>query len=151
MNEIIEDQLILDQIHIIRAEKVMIDYELASLYQVETKQLKRQVRRNIECFPEDFTFELSNDEYDSLRSQIGTLKKGEHAKYLPMAFNENGVSMLSTVLNSGIAIKVNIQIIRLLTKARRMLIDNSAIKVEIENIKKKLTIRTKSGDYFPLP
>ena len=88
----IPDDRIINQIYLIRGYKVMIDYDLAELYQVETKQLKRQVRRNIDRFPEDFMFELTQKEYDSLRSQIGTLKQGEHVKYLPMVFTEQGVA-----------------------------------------------------------
>ena len=84
----IPDEIILNQIHYLRGQKIMLDTDLAELYEVETKQLKRQVRRNIERFPEDFMFELTDIEYSSLRSQIDTLKRGEHSKYLPMAFTE---------------------------------------------------------------
>lgn len=83
----------------------MLDNDQATLYSVETKQLKRQVRRNIERFPDDFMFEFSSVENEILRSQFGTLKRGEHSKYLPMAFTEQGVAMLSSVLNSKTAIK----------------------------------------------
>ena len=93
---------------LIRGQKVMLDRDLAELYGVETKQLKRAVRRNIYRFPPDFMFELTTKEYNSLRSQFGTLKKGAHSKYLPMAFTEQGVAMLSSVLNSKQAIEVNI-------------------------------------------
>src|SRR4030066_1748783 len=85
---------------LIRAQKVMLDRTLAELYGVETKQLKRAVRRNIDRFPLDFMFQLTRAEYNSLRSQIGTLKRGAHSKYLPFAFTEQGVAMLSSVLNS---------------------------------------------------
>jgi hypothetical protein len=94
------DETIISKIYMIRGQKVMLDDDLAELYGVETKQLKRQVRRNRERFPEDFMFELTVEEYQSLRSQIGTLKRGEHTKYMPFAFTEQGVSMLSGVLNS---------------------------------------------------
>src|SRR5258708_16750220 len=104
----IPDEFILNQIYYVRGHKAMLDTDLAALYEVETKQLKRQVRRNAERFPEDFMFELTLKEYQSLRSQFGTLKRGEHAKYIPMAFTEQGVAMLSSVLNSKRAIKVNI-------------------------------------------
>lgn len=117
----------------------MLDSDLATLYAVETKQLKRQVRRNIERFPEDFMFELTQVEYEILRSQFGTLRRGEHAKYLPMAFTEQGIAMLSSVLNSSTAIKVNIQIIRVFTKIRQVLTDTMSMKLEIEEIKKKLS------------
>lgn len=84
----VSDDGIGSKIYVIRNQKVMLDSDLAALYQVDTKQLKRQVRRNIERFPEDFMFELTREEYEILRSQFGTLKRGEHSKYLPMAFNE---------------------------------------------------------------
>ena len=87
------------QIITMRGEKVMLDKTLADLYGIETKQLKRAVRRNIYRFPPDFMFELTKEEYDGLRSQFGTLKRGGHSKYLPMAFTEQGVAMLSSVLN----------------------------------------------------
>ncbi len=111
---------------------------------METKQLKRQVRRNTERFPEDFMFELTKQEYEILRSQFGTLRQGEHSKYLPMAFTEQGVSMLSSVLSSPTAIKVNIQIIRVFTKIRQDLADTLHIKLEIEEIKKKLVNQNKN-------
>lgn len=101
---VVPDEIIMNQIYYIRGQKVMIDEDLAKLYQVENKQLKRQVRRNTDRFPDDFMFELSQEEYDSLRSQFGTLKRGEHSKYLPMVFTEQGVAMLSSVLNSKRAI-----------------------------------------------
>jgi hypothetical protein len=97
-----EDKII-NKIYWIRGFKVMLDFDLAAMYLVETKQLKRQVRRNIERFPHDFMFELNKEEYNSLRSQSGTLKRGDHSKYLPMAFTEQGVAMLSSVLSSRMA------------------------------------------------
>jgi len=87
----------------------MLDRDLAELYGVEVKQLKRQVKRNQDRFPVDFMFELSKEEYDALRSQFGTLKRGEHSKYLPYAFTEQGVAMLSSVLRSTRAVKVNVR------------------------------------------
>jgi len=141
---IIPDEIIMNQIYYVRGHKVMLDTDLAELYEVENKQLKRQVRRNAERFPDDFMFELTLDEYNSLRSQIGTLKRGEHAKYLPMAFTEQGVSMLSSVLNSSRAIKVNIQIIRIFTRIRQMFIDNTELRLEIEKIKGKLDNQDKN-------
>ena len=82
---ILGDEAIISKIYLIRGRKVMLDYDLAEMYAVETKQLKRQVRRNLERFPADFMFELTFEEYEALRSQIGTLKRGEHGKYAPMA------------------------------------------------------------------
>jgi len=91
----------------------MLDKDLAVLYGVETKMLNRAVKRNIERFPKDFMFQLTKEEYvELLRYQFGTLKRGEHSKYLPYVFAENGVAMLSSVLNSKRAIQVNIQIMK---------------------------------------
>ena len=108
------------------------------MYSVENKQLKRQVRRNIERFPADFMFDLTVKEYEALRSQFGSLKRGEHSKYLPMAFTEYGVAMLSSVLNSKTAIDVNIQIIRVFGKMREALLTNKNILTKIERIEKNM-------------
>lgn len=139
----IPDEIITSKIYLIRNLKVMIDKDLAELYAVETKQLKRQVRRNIERFPEDFMFELSEQEFENLRSQFGTSNWGG-TRYLPMAFTEQGVAMISSVLNSPTAIKVNIQIIRVFTKIRGILTDTMSMKLEIEEIKKKLSNHSKN-------
>ena len=141
---ILPDEIISNKIYLIRNQKVMLDRDLAYLYQVETKLLKRQVRRNIERFPEDFMFELSKLEHESLRSQFGTLKRGEHSKYLPMVFTEQGVAMLSSVLKSDRAIAVNIKIIRIFTKMRDVLSDNLSLRLEIEDIKKKMNNHDKN-------
>lgn len=140
----VSDDGIGSKIYVIRNQKVMLDSDLAALYQVDTKQLKRQVRRNIERFPEDFMFELTREEYEILRSQFGTLKRGEHSKYLPMAFNEQGVAMLSSVLSSPTAIKVNIQIIRVFAKIREVYADTLQLNLEIEAIKKKISNQSKN-------
>ena len=143
-NEIlIPDDIISSKIYLIRNQKVMLDKDLSELYAVETKQLKRQVRRNLERFPEDFMFELSQQEFHNLRSQFGTSSWGG-SRYMPMAFTEQGVAMLSSVLNSPTAIKVNIQIIRVFTKIREMLTDTLSLKLEIEEIKKKLSNHTQN-------
>ena len=136
--ELVSDELIANKIYFIRNQKVMLDSDLAKLYQVETKVLKQAVKRNIERFPEDFMFEITKEESEISRSQIVTLKQGHNIKYLPMAFTEQGVAMLSSVLNSKRAISVNIQIIRLFTKIRGILSDNTELRLEIELIKKKL-------------
>ncbi|MFK7049842.1 ORF6N domain protein [Flavobacterium columnare] len=139
----IPDEIISNKIYFIRGQKVMLDKDLAELYQVETKNLKRQVRRNIERFPEDFMFELNEEEFEILRCQFGTSSWGG-TRYRPIAFTENGVAMLSSVLNSPTAIKMNIQIIRVFTKIREALSDNLNIKLEIEEIKKKLSNHSKN-------
>ncbi len=140
----IPDGLVINKIYLIRGLKVMLDSDLAELYLVETKQLKRQVKRNIERFPADFMFELTKTESDSLRSQFGTLKRGEHSKFLPMVFSEQGVAMLSSVLKSSKAIQVNILIIRIFTKIRQMLIDNTDIRLAIEKLEKKTDNNSKN-------
>jgi len=139
----IPDETITSKIYLIREQKVMLDSDLAELYQVQTKLLKRQVRRNIERFPDDFMFELTKDEFDNLRSQFGTSRWGG-SRYIPMVFTEQGVAMLSSVLNSSRAIAVNIRIIRVFTKIREMLTDNLNIKLEIEEIKKNLSNQNKN-------
>ena len=106
----VPDEIISSKIYLIRGKKVIIDQDLAKLYHVETKVLKQAIRRNIERFPEDFMFELSNQEFTILRSQIATSSWGG-TRYVPMVFTEQGVAMLSSVLNSAYAIMVNIQIV----------------------------------------
>ncbi|MBD1384593.1 ORF6N domain-containing protein [Mucilaginibacter rigui] len=133
---IITDEIISSKIYIVRGQKVMLDQDLAELYQVETKHLKRQVRRNIERFPgEDFMFELSPEEFQISRSQIGTLKQGQNFKYAPMAFTELGISMLSSVLNSPAAIQVNM---RIFVHVRQILTDTTEIRLEIQKIRNEL-------------
>jgi len=131
------------KILLLRGEKVLLDSDLASLYNVETKQLKRAVNRNLERFPEDFMFKLTKDECQVLRCHFGTLKRGEHAKYLPYAFTEQGVAMLSSVLNSKRAILVNIQIMRAFTKLREMLLTHAELRRKIETMEKKYDQRFK--------
>ena len=137
---LLSEETISNKIYFIRDQKVMLDSDLASLYEVQTKVLKQAVKRNISRFPEDFMFELNKIEYDSLRSQIVTLKKGrgEHQKYLPFAFTEHGILMLSSILKSDKAIQTNIQIMRIFTKVRQMLLDTTEIRVDILQIQKKL-------------
>ncbi|MFZ5994291.1 MAG: ORF6N domain-containing protein [Thermodesulfobacteriota bacterium] len=125
------------QIIVIRGEKVMLDRDLAGLYGVETKQLKRAVRRNMDRFPPDFMFELTKEEYDALRRQFGALKRGEHSKYLPIAFTEQGVAMLSSVLNSKRAVEVNILIMRAFVQLRQMISSHKDLLRKVEAIEKK--------------
>jgi hypothetical protein len=139
----IPDEIITSKIYLIRDKKVMLDEDLAELYDVETRRLNEQVKRNIGRFPEDFMFQLTKAEFEILIFQIGTSKWGGRRK-LPYAFTEQGVAMLSGVLNSERAIKVNIQIMRVFTKVREILMDNMSIRLEIEEIKKKLTNQDKN-------
>ena len=121
MRDLMPREQIEKSILLLRGQKVMLDADLANLYGVDAKQLKRQVRRNRDRFPTDFMFELSKEEYDALRRHFGTLKKrGEHSKYLPFAFTEQGVAMLSSVLRSKRAVRVNIRIMRAFVKLREL-------------------------------
>jgi hypothetical protein len=140
---VIPDEVILSKIYFIRELKVMIDSDLAELYRVETRRLNEQVKRNLSRFPEDFMFQLSDDEFNNLKSQIATSSWGGRRKP-PFVFTEHGVLMLSSVLNSERAIKVNIQIMRIFTKVRQLLTDNLSVRLEIEEIKKKLANQDKN-------
>ena len=140
---LIPEEMISNKIFFIRNQKVMIDRYLANLYGVETKYLKRQVRRNIDRFPDDFMFEQSNEELNVLRSQFGTSSWGGN-RYTPMAFTKQGVAMLSSVINSPKAIAVNIKIIRVFTKLRELLSNDVTLQLEIETIKRKLTQHSKN-------
>ena len=132
----IPDEAIIRRIYWIHREKVMLDSDLALLFGVPTKVLKQSVRRNMERFPEDFMFILSKEEFGSLRSQIVTLKRGEHSKYLPFAFTEQGVAMLSGILNSDRAIQVNIAIMRAFVQLRRFLESNKELAIKVEELEK---------------
>ncbi|MGZ4117610.1 MAG: ORF6N domain-containing protein [Bacteroidia bacterium] len=134
----IPDDVIMQKIYYIRNQKVMLDSDLAELYGVETKRLKEQVKRNSERFPERYMFELTKEEAEASRSQNATLKRGENIKYLPQAFTEHGVLMLSNVLKSKRAIEVSIRIIDVFVLLRESLANNTEIRLEIEGIKKKL-------------
>ncbi len=135
----IPDEVVMSKIYVIRGQKVMLDKDLAELYDVETKRLKEQVRRNIDRFPEDFMFELTQEEYQQLKEQLGQLGRGEHSKYPPFAFTEHGVLMLSSVLNSERAIKVNIQVMRVYVRIREMIMFNKDILQRLEGIERKLS------------
>ena len=128
---------IVTKILVFRGEKVLLDVDLANLYGVETKYLKRQVRRNLERFPEDFMFQLTRNENNSLRSQFGTLKRGQHAKYLPYAFTEQGVAMLSGILNSARAVEANIAIMRTFVALRKWMQSNKELAAKIRQLEKK--------------
>jgi len=133
---IIPSKKIVNKIHIIRNRKVMIDRDLAKLYGVPTKSLNLAVKRNIKRFPEDFMFQLSKEELKNLRLQIETSSWGG-LRYQPYAFTEHGVAMLSSVLNSDRAIKINIQIIRIFIKIRELLATNDALQRKIMELEKK--------------
>jgi len=140
MNElqsILLEETIMNKIYLVRGEKVMFDSDLADLYGVETKRLNEQVKRNIERFPDDFMFQLSQEELKILKSQIATSRWGGR-RTLPYVFTEHGVLMLSSVLNSDLAIKVNIQIMRVYTKIRNMLTNHKELLLKFEELQIKL-------------
>jgi len=136
---VMADEVIITKICLIRGRKVMLDRDLAELYGVETKQLKRQVKRNIERFPDDFMFELNDTEFREWRGQFGTSNEGDKMglRYAPYAFTEQGVAMLSSVLNSKMAIEVNIQIIRIFTKMRELLLNYKDVLLKIEQLERQ--------------
>ena len=126
------------KIYTIRSCRVMLDHDLAELYQTETKVLKQSVRRNLDRFPTDFMFELRKEEYDSLRSQFVTLKnRGQHSKYLPFAFTEQGVTMLSSVLRSPKAIAANIAIMRTFVFIRQYALSHEELTLQLEELEKR--------------
>jgi hypothetical protein len=131
---IIPDEIIMNKIFYIRDQKVMLDSDLAELYGIETRRLNEQVSRNMDRFPEDFMFRLTDKEFGVLISQFATSKRGGRRK-LPYVFTEHGVLMLSSVLNTKQAIQVNIQVMRIFTRIRQMLFDNTDLRLEIERIK----------------
>jgi hypothetical protein len=124
---------------LMRRQKVMLDADLAELYGVETRVLVQAVKRNLGRFPEDFMFQLSKEEADFLRSQIVTLEKGrgQHSKYLPYAFTEQGVAMLSSVLHSQRAIRVNIEIMRAFIRLRQMLATHIELARKLDALEKR--------------
>lgn len=135
----VPDEAVISKIYLIRKHKVMLDDDLAELYQVETGRLNEQVKRNVDRFPEDFMFQLTNKEWESLKSQFAISKKGRGGRrYAPFAFTEHGVLMLSSVLNSEQAIQVNIQIMRIYTKLREMILTNKDILLKLEQMEKKI-------------
>ena len=126
-------ELIQSKVHLIRYEKVLLDRDLAVLYEVETRVLKQAVRRNIDRFPEDFMFKLSDEEFQNLKNQIGTSSWGG-TRYVPMAFTEQGVAMLSSVLKSKQAVEVNIQIMRVFVKMRKWSENYADLLYKIEEL-----------------
>jgi hypothetical protein len=124
-------------IYLIRGVKVMLDYDLASLYRVETRALKQAVRRNTERFPSDFMFELSDGEIDLLVSQSVIPRRGKFGGAKPMAFTEQGVAMLSSVLRSQRAVQVNIAIMRTFVRLRELLLSNRDLAVKLDALEQK--------------
>jgi hypothetical protein len=146
-------QSIQNRIYEIRGERVMLDRDLATLYEVESKVLNQAVKRNSKRFPSDFMFRLTKEEFEGLRSPIETLEKspslrspivtlktgrGQHAKYLPYAFTEQGVAMLSGILNSDKAINMNIAIMRAFVEIRRLTLKHMDLRTQLKEIKERL-------------
>lgn len=139
-NELIPAETILEMVRIFRGQKVMLDEDLAALYGVETKTLNRAVKRNLERFPEDFMFQLADEEWEILRFQIGTSKKSPGGRrYSPYVFTEQGVAMLSSVLNSERAIKVNIEIMRAFVRMRLLMASHQELFKRLEDLEGHVT------------
>lgn len=139
--QIIPNEIVVNKIYMIRGMKVMLDKDLAALYEVETRVFNQAVKRNIERFPNDFMFQLTRLEYNFLRSQFVTLEnkgRGKYSKYLPLAFTEQGVAMLSGIINSEKAIAMNIAIMRAFVEIRRMALNNKLIADKLNKIEDRL-------------
>jgi phage regulator Rha-like protein len=136
----ITEEIIIRKIYIIRGKQVMLSQDLAELYEVETRVLNQQVKRNIGKFPERYMFQLTRGEYLLLTSQNVTLKRGQHVKYLPYAFTEHGILMLASVLNSKRADKVNMMIIDTFIKLREILIINKDVIHQLEKVQSRLEV-----------
>ncbi|HOY33145.1 MAG TPA: ORF6N domain-containing protein [Bacteroidales bacterium] len=135
----IPDEIIISKIYLVRGKKVMIDRDLAELYGVETKRLKEAVKRNIRRFPEDFMFEMTKDEFEIWRTQFATSKSDmKGLRYAPYCFSEQGVTMLSCILNSDRAIEVNINIIRVFTRIKEMLLTHKDILLKLEQLERQV-------------
>jgi ORF6N domain len=139
-NEIsIPIEVIINKIYEIRDQKVMLDRDLAELYGVDTKVLKQAVRRNINRFPEDFMFEMNQQEFENWRSQFVTSKEDKQGlRYAPFCFTEQGVTMLSCVLKSDRAIEVNIKVIRVFVQLRKMIMTHKDLIIKVENIERQM-------------
>jgi len=137
MESLVPVEIIEGKILLIRRQKVILDADLAALYQVETKNLLRTVKRNLKRFPPDFMFQLKKEEFDNLRFHFGTSSQWGGRRYLPLAFTEQGVAMLSSVLNSDRAIEVNIQIMRAFVKLREMIASHKDLARKLDTLEKK--------------
>jgi len=137
MADLISTEAITNKIFVIRGKKVMLDRDLAQLYEVTTKRLNEQVKRNAKRFPEDFMLQLTKTEKDELVANCDRFDSMKHSTVLPYAFTEQGVAMLSGVLNSNRAIMVNIQIMRAFTQLRRMLLTDKNLRYKIEEMERK--------------
>ena len=139
---LVAEQKILNRIYVLRGQKVMIDEDLAIMYAVDTKRLNEQVKRNIKRFPKDFMFTLTRKEYENLKSQFATSNWGGR-RTLPKAFTEQGIAMLSGVLNSDIAVEVNIRIIRVFTKLKEYALTHKEILLQLSKMEKEVKKNSK--------
>jgi len=150
-NNVMANQLtqIKKMIYDIRGQKVMLDSDLAALYEVETFNLNKAVKRNIERFPDDFMFQLTKEEWENLTFQIGISKNQQHGgrRYMPYAFTEQGVAMLASVLNSPKAVGVNISIMRAFVKLRHYVLSKSDKNSQIAELRKLLMLHIENTDY----
>jgi hypothetical protein len=137
LQALVLEQKILNRIYVVRSQKIMLDEDLAAMYKVETRRLNEQVKRNITRFPKDFMFALTEKEFENLKSQNATSSWGGRRK-LPNAFTEQGVAMLSSILNSEIAIEVNIRIIRVFTKMREYALTHKDILIQLGKLEKEV-------------
>ena len=142
--DLIPQEVIESKIFILRGKRVMIDWDLAHLYEVETKRLNEQVKRNLRRFPPDFMFQLAEEEKKELVAKCDRFKPLKHSSAMPFAFMENGVAMLSSVLNSERAIDVNIQIMRTFTRMWEFLATHSDLQRKLEELEKKYDAQFKS-------
>jgi hypothetical protein len=141
----ITDEVVMSKIYLIRGQKVMLDSDLAELYQVETKGLKRAVNRNVDIFPKHFMFELTENEFTSLKSQIATSKTGRGGtRYLPMVFTQLGVLQLANVLKSPRARQMSMRILEVFVRLQSMLIENTELRLAIEKLERKTENNTKN-------
>ena len=137
LQEFVIEQQILNRIYVVRGQKIMLDEDLAAMYKVETKRLNEQVKRNVARFPKDIMFTLTGKEYENLKSHFATSSWGGR-RMLPKAFTEQGVAMLSSILNSDIAIEVNIMIIRVFTKMREYALTHKDILLQLARLEKEV-------------
>ncbi len=138
ITQLISQEAITNKILLLRGKKAMLDRDLAKLYGVTTGNLNKAVKRNIERFPEDFMFQLTKDEEESLRFQFGSFKRGQHTKYLPRVFTEQGVAMLSSVLRSKRAIQVNIAIMRVFVRLKEIIFTHKELAYKLNELERKI-------------
>ena len=143
-------ETITHRILMLRGQKVLLDSDLAALYDVPTKRFNEQVKRNLERFPADFMFQLTEEEWESLRSQIATLKpgRGQHRKYMPYAFTEHGAIMAATILNSPRATEVSVYVVRAFVRLREVLASNAELAKRLNDLERSTEAKAMQHDIF---